>query len=798
MADTKRPEGMTDGSGLQGLRGNEPAMHQVPWLLRPGVAVALRTRLRVKVALILVVLIIPMVWLLFETAQHWSRELLTLQHQRQGAEVLRSVAALAHTVHEHRMRASGLQFQLGDSGAVEQAAVQLQANVQQLHNATQAHASWDLASGAQTLAQLVQTYLAATTEPQVLSGYGALVRGLRIFSAQVADASSLSLSDDPRIYYQQDLLVERLAPVINQVAAMSLVIATPSLGGGEQVLASLVQFQQQALLQRLSFLSRAQVSAPAQWAAVQTSLEQLASNTASGHVSDAQRFVLAQNGVQGLRALELATETALAQELEQRIHYRQTRGMALLLLLILVALLSAYLVACVFVGISFMSRQIMHGVRNAGGGDLSMRLRYEARDDWGDMGNSIEVMLERLSSMVGQVRASAARLAQTGRGLVEDTAALSQRASNQGESLQQTTTHVRRVSETVARNADASQEVSLMTSSVHQEAQSAERLMRQAVAGLGPLQQTSERMSEIIGSIDMIAFQTNLLALNAAVEAARAGEQGRGFAVVAAEVRALAGRSQKAAAEVRGLIRESAERVATTVDEINQVDILMGSLATGISEIAMNINVMAENSAAQSSALSEVVQAVGDLDQLTQENTAIIGRAAEHSDELLNQTLDLDAAVGFIHLRNGSADEARQLTIDAMVHLHAVGWEQAVHDFHDPAGRFIDRDLYIFSFDRSGRYRVFGSSPKRVGSTVQVSPGIDGEKVLKSAWAVADQGGGWTTYDYVSPTTAEIRPKSSYVVAVDADNLLGCGTYLLADILNTGQSASSEDSSDTD
>lgn len=782
MAKTQRSE----EAGASGQRGHGLVLRCVQRLLRPGVALALRAQFRVKVALVLVVLTIPLVWLVVETARHWAATLATLQQQRQGAQVLRSVAAFSSALHTHRIHTTAQQLSLGDAAALETAAAQLRTATEQLRDAAKSQPTWALSPPVHALSQAVLTYLAASQETPAL--YGALMRDTRLLSAQVADASQLSISDDPRIYYLQDLLVERLASTTNQMAAMSLVVATPALGGGARVLAALAQFQLQALVQRFGFLSRAQFAAPASWGPVRTALEQVVAHTVSDNRSEAQQFALALEAVRALRALEADVEVALVEALDTRIRSVQTRSMVLALVMVWAVLLTAYVVTCVFVGTSLMSRQIMRGVRDAGGGDLSMRLHYEAQDNWGDIGRALEVMLERLSSMVGQVRASAARLAQTGRGLVEDTAALAQRASNQGESLQQTTLHVRRVSETVARNADASQEVSLMTSSVHQEAQSAERLMRQAVGGLGPLQQTSERMSEIIGTIDMIAFQTNLLALNAAVEAARAGEQGRGFAVVAAEVRALAGRSQKAAAEVRGLIRESADRVATTVHEINQVDTLMGSLATGISEIAMNINVMAENSAAQSSALSEVVQAVGDLDQLIQENTTIIGSATEHSDALLHQTLDLDAAVGFIHLRNGSADEARQLTIDAAVHLHTVGWAQAVADFHDPAGPFIDRDLYVFSFDRQGRYRVFGSAPKRVGSTVQASPGIDGEKVLEGAWAVADQGGGWTTYDYVSPTTGEIRPKSSYVVAVDADNLLGCGTYLLADILGVGPS----------
>jgi methyl-accepting chemotaxis protein len=453
------------------------------------------------------------------------------------------------------------------------------------------------------------------------------------------------------------------------------------------------------------------------------------------------------------------------------------------------AVLCAYGITCIWVSTSMISGQLMRGVKNAGEGDLSMRVRYQGRDNWGVVGNGFERMLESLSGMVGQVRASAARLSETGRGLVDDTLALSQRAETQGTSLQQTALHVRKVSDTVARNADAAQEVSMMTTSLHHEAESAEQLMKEAVSSMGPLQTTSGRMNEIIGTIDGIAFQTNLLALNAAVEAARAGEQGRGFAVVAAEVRSLAKRSQAAAAEVRGLIAESSTRVATTVHGISQVNALMESLVAGIREIATNINVMAEGSASQSAALAEVVNAVGDLDTLTQENASLISSASERSDNLIGQTLDLESAVSFIRLRNGSAAEARQLTIDAALHVHNAGLQQAIADFHDPDGAFVDRDLYIFSFNRQGVYTIFGSDPKRVGSTLEKTPGLDAQQVLVDAWAAADAGGGWVRYDVTSPMSGEVRAKSSYVVAQDGSNLLGCGTYLQADISEVEASA---------
>ena len=758
------------------------------WLWRPGVALALRQRLRYKVALVLVLLLMPLVWLIVESVGHWHASVKRLEQQAAGARVLAAHLELIDAAHFWLIARYTAPDKVPDARA------QLQKDTENWSQALQAMPQWQLQSAVQSARTRALAMPQSEKLEESQGAYDAFVEDMRVIAAQVADRSLLAVSNDPDIYYLQDLVVERVGPTIQQLTALGfagLRHAQSSEGVTRDAEFSILRTALQAHLRMLSLrmetLQRDTGLPASQWNTARASIEAAEQSWRGVSPSTADLDARVRQVIDAgskLQNLESELMTALATGIDARLRALSQKALALALLSTVCILLVAYVVTCIFMGTNIMSRQIMRGVRNAGQGDLSMRLRYEAQDNWGDIGNAIELMLERLSAMVGEVRANAARLGETGRGLVEDTAALSERARNQGESLQQTTTHVRRVSETVSRNADASQEVSLMTASVHQEAQTAEQLMRQAVQGLGPLTATSARMTEIIGSIDMIAFQTNLLALNAAVEAARAGEQGRGFAVVAAEVRALAGRSQKAAAEVRGLISESAQRVSTTVNEINQVDTLMGSLATGISEIAMNINVMAENSAAQSSALSEVVQAVGDLDQLIQQNATIIESSTERSDALLNQTLDLDAAVGFIHLRNGSAEEARQLTIDAAVHLHAVGWEQAFRDFHDRESRFIDRDLYIFSFDRHGVYRVFGSDPKRVGSTVHATPGLDGAKVLADAWAVADEGGGWTTYEVISPTTGTVRPKSSYVVATDKDTLLGCGTYLMADILH--------------
>lgn len=423
-------------------------------------------------------------------------------------------------------------------------------------------------------------------------------------------------------------------------------------------------------------------------------------------------------------------------------------------------------------------------MRAASEGDLASS-SYSGIKTLGNFGLHFETMIVNMSGIVANIRTAAVMLGDTGKKLVEDTRSLAERAAAQGQHLQQTSLHVKHVSETVARNASAAHEVSMMTSSLHSEANSAGAMMHEAVDSMGPLETTSRRMSEIIGVIDGIAFQTNLLALNAAVEAARAGEQGRGFAVVAAEVRNLAKRSQSAAAEIRTLIAESSTRVGETVAGIRHINATMESLISGIGEIAMNVNVMAEGSATQSAALEEVVHAVGDLDVLTHENSDLVQRASYNSDLMIAQASTLEISVGDIRLRQGTADQARQMVFDAMVHLRTQGVDRAMADFHDKHGPFIDRDLYIFIFDRSGRYELHGALPEKDGSLLSSISGLDAAQLVADAWSVCDsEQGGWVTYSITNPVTGEVQGKSSYVMPLDDQRLIGCGCYLNAQWLH--------------
>jgi len=284
-------------------------------------------------------------------------------------------------------------------------------------------------------------------------------------------------------------------------------------------------------------------------------------------------------------------------------------------------------------------------------------------------------------------------------------------------------------------------------------------------------------MGEIIGVIDGIAFQTNILALNAAVEAARAGESGRGFAVVASEVRTLAQRSATSAREIRALIARSGEQVGVGVTRIEAVTGNLRTVVKGIHEVAAGLSGITEASTEQSTALSEIAQAVKGLDNITQRNGAMVDQALQATVGLRDRASHLSEAVAAIKLRRGTADEAYALVQRGIALIKQVGMAAAAARFHDPHGGFRDRDLYVFVFDRRGVYQVFGSTPASVGKRVHDIRGLDGDHVVREGFAAAERGGGWIDYEVVNPVNDVVEAKTSYILPLAEDTLIGCGVF---------------------
>jgi methyl-accepting chemotaxis protein len=624
--------------------------------------------------------------------------------------------------------------------------------------------------------------------------YAKAIDGLRQLNLYAGESSKLALDSIAETHFLGVVMVEHAVPWLESVSSTQAIGATwlaRSQNNAARTqdlskLADLIELRTQAISEKFDAVARTgDVEVPA---AAKEALDSAAAIVKLARELDmlgsdpepalaANFFERGGKALQAGRVFRMQASQLLMAKFEQRKRAILAQGsvlggFAVVGILLVIYLLLGFSVATV------NSIQSLYGaIKQGAQGNLATKVVAEGKDELALIAREFELMLNVLSELVADVRSASSMVTHVGGQLVEDGHSLSQRTQSQAASLEEATSNVGEVSDTVARNSEAAQEVSLMTNSLHQEAEHASGLMGTTVEGMENLQKTSQRMNEIIGVIDSIAFQTNLLALNAAVEAARAGEQGKGFAVVAAEVRSLARRSQVAAGEVRTLIAESSSRVGSTVAEIQAVNQLMGSLVTGIREIAQNVDTMAEGSVKQSTALNEVVQAVGDLDRVTIENSGLVDRTSHRSNRLMQRSRQLEQAVTHIRLRQGTADEALALSKRAQELVKSVGFDSAFVAFHDKDGGFVDRDLYVFVFDRQGVYRVMGMDQNRVGTSLSDAPGLDAQQLLVDAWERAEQGGGWVEYNIINLATGDVRGKSSYILPIDQNLLIGCGAY---------------------
>ncbi len=266
-------------------------------------------------------------------------------------------------------------------------------------------------------------------------------------------------------------------------------------------------------------------------------------------------------------------------------------------------------------------------------GDLSAQVAVERRDDVGQLLQAINGISVGLADVVTQVRQASDSIHTATGQIAAGTADLSHRTQDQAASLEETAAAMEQLTATVRQNADHAREADTLVASAAQQAKEGGTLVEQAVASMGDIKTSSERIGDIAGLIDGIAFQTNILALNAAVEAARAGEHGKGFSVVAAEVRELAQRAAAAAREIKELIQSAVAAVDTGAGLVDRAGEFTRHIAQAIQKSAGLMSEIAAASAEQSRGITEVGSAVTRMDEATQSNAALVeqSEAAAHS-----------------------------------------------------------------------------------------------------------------------------------------------------------------------
>jgi methyl-accepting chemotaxis protein len=760
--------------------------------LAPGVRLMQHYRMSVKMAVMAAALIIPLVVVTYIQVSRLMDDFDTARKEVLGAKVVAQLTELVTEVQLHRVESVMSAVPEFESSRA-QTRKQLATQVAALDAVVQSQPVLQIAAPWAAVRSEIQTVMAASNNDTVAADrYAKIVDQLRTICLLVGESSTLVLDPFANTYFLQIILTEHAIPWLESIANLRSVVGVwkgqtadkAAFGQPIAVLADQIDLRSRMVLEKLEAYQRSgaqDVPKYGQTAVDAASAFTKAARERVGKESTPQDIdallALSSLAIETGRGLRGETSTLLMHDLSQRQDEALQQAvllggfatMGILLVLYLVVAFSVGTVSSIFI----LHRALKEGTK----GNLATRVVVPGNDELAKISQEFEAMLEVLSTLVADVRSASSMVTHVGAQLVDDGHSLSQRTQAQAVSLEEAASNVGQVSDTVARNSEAAQEVSLMTRSLRQEADNASGLMSKTVDAMVSLQTTSNRMRDIIGTIDGIAFQTNLLALNAAVEAARAGEQGKGFAVVAAEVRGLARRSQTAAAEVRTLIAGSASRVSDTVKEIQAVSTLMGSLVAGISEIAQNVEAMADGSTKQSIALAEVVQAVGDLDKVTVENSGLVDRTSHRSNRLMQRSRQLEDAVTYIKLRQGTADEALILATRAHALVQDIGFDAAAIAFHDPQSGYVDRDLYVFVFDRQGVYRIMGADIKRVGSSLFDAPGVDAQQLLDDAWHRCDQGGGWVEYNIINLATGTVKGKSSYVLPINDELLIGCGAY---------------------
>ncbi|MDM5178464.1 methyl-accepting chemotaxis protein [Massilia sp. DJPM01] len=285
-------------------------------------------------------------------------------------------------------------------------------------------------------------------------------------------------------------------------------------------------------------------------------------------------------------------------------------------------------------------------------GDLSVRIETSGADK-GSLLMEVREMRNSLKDIVGQVRGGTETIGTASREIAAGNIDLSSRTEMQASALEKTASAMEELTSTVKQNADNAREANQLAASASEVARKGGEVVSQVVDTMGSINASANKIVDIIGVIDGIAFQTNILALNAAVEAARAGEQGRGFAVVASEVRNLAQRSAAAAKEIKNLIGDSVEKVERGSKLVGQAGVTMDEVVASVKRVTDIMGEIANASQEQSAGIEQVNMSIIEMDSMTQQNAALVEQAAAAAQSLQDQASELAHVVSIFKLVEG-------------------------------------------------------------------------------------------------------------------------------------------------
>lgn len=673
-------------------------------LWSPSVALMRGLKFQGKMGLITVSFLIPVAWLLWQMVNNRQSDIQFAQQERMGVRYASAIYPAIDLMAQWRQQARNAAY--GDKAdtlaqtrqAFDKAFADLQTLDAELGSKLNTRASFAALESAVQMARTVQPQPGAQADPQaVLAGMSDVPRALNNLLDTVADGSGLTLDTELTSFHLMSAEMLYAPDVINNTlevrglvrsALKAKQISPENMQRLHGLMALLARDTEQAKLSldKVQQLAPSYASQLTRGALAQTAefLKLVITDIPLGATEltgDVPAFMQAANDTMQKQFNQVEKNLQVLDAMLADRQARLQQGLWLSLAATVVFLwLGLYLFMGCYIAMNQGFATLRRSLISISMGDLRTPIPMAGQDEVTGLLKELSHMQEALALTIHQVQAAGDEVVNGSREIAHGTQDLASRTESAAAALEESSAALEQTNSTVAMTAEAVGKASDIATSNADTASQGGAVMRDVADTMERIQASSQKISDIIGVIDSIAFQTNILALNAAVEAARAGEQGRGFAVVATEVRALAGRSAAAAKEIKTLITTSTDEVSRGSDIVRQASEHMRHIVDNAAHVKNLLDEVANGAREQSLGIAQIGEAVHELDRNTQANAALVEETASASNNLSKTAVRMAAQVDEFRLPNAQKSPLVEgIDVDAIIDGHRQ-WKVKLRD----------------------------------------------------------------------------------------------------------------------
>ena len=646
-------------------------------LFQPGVSLMRRFRLLPKFLVVSLLFAIPTCLVTGLLIQELNKAIYFVVEEQSGVKTLGRLLELQNSVEEYR---AWQNLSFAGNQAAKEKHDKILANIDQHLNEVEALSSLSSMQelrqelgNIKTRWQSLKNAMPQTKARDYYLSLSAYLETLNKLRTKIANEKRLSLDPEVNTYYLIGLFTKTIPEMhgsITEIAARGApYIDTGLMEANDDVLINVnVLLMQRDLPKLQTQLQSAQTIDPSLASILQQNDKLFSENHAFlertkneilNTLNQTSSAAYLENGLSTAKAWQELNQQigkALASKLEQRHHNLSWNRNSMLFAISIILLLAAYMLISFYLSFSRQVGVLSQAASQISDGDLSHQLEVEGEDELAQLQNKFDRMRIVLAKLVAEIREGTSAIAIASQEIADGNSDLSNRTEQQASSLGETSRSMEELTSTVNQNTQSAHNANQDAIHAANIAKQGGQMVAQLTQMMQGIQASSQKVNDIIAVIDGIAFQTNILALNAAVEAARAGEQGRGFAVVASEVRNLAQRSAAAAKEIKDLITASVEQVKAGSRQVRSTVDTMNQIETSIDSVSANMHRISQASSEQGDGIQMVNVTLNQLDEITQQNAALVEQAAAAANNMhmQAQTLAKSAAVFVIEKDNKS------------------------------------------------------------------------------------------------------------------------------------------------